>query len=203
MKRNLIIFGGRILSILFAIFLTACGSGGGGGGETNSYVPPEPNYEGYKVYMNNLTPEQVGSIVGEGPYVGGWDHVQEAFQRDNWIYIGEATTTQTFLITSSYEYIMILWERVGIKFDSFENLTSGASFGYDSTGSYAGYFYTDSNLTYDEDINNILGPPDGKFITANDGGTLLGAYIFFRIPGDFHGTTNNPEEFRVTFQNYK
>ena len=32
MKSNLRHFGGRILSILFAIFLTACGSGGGGGG---------------------------------------------------------------------------------------------------------------------------------------------------------------------------
>jgi len=36
MKSNLKIFGGRILSILFAIFLTAGGSGGGGGGGSNS-----------------------------------------------------------------------------------------------------------------------------------------------------------------------
>lgn len=35
MKSNLKTFGGRILSILFAIFLTACGSGGGGGGGGN------------------------------------------------------------------------------------------------------------------------------------------------------------------------
>jgi hypothetical protein len=33
MKSNLKIFGGRILCFLFAIFLTACGSGGGGGGD--------------------------------------------------------------------------------------------------------------------------------------------------------------------------
>jgi len=36
MKSNLRNFGGRILSILFAIFLTACGSGGGGGGGSDS-----------------------------------------------------------------------------------------------------------------------------------------------------------------------
>jgi hypothetical protein len=35
MKSNLRNFGGRILSILFAIFLTACGSGGGEGGSSN------------------------------------------------------------------------------------------------------------------------------------------------------------------------
>ncbi len=34
MKSNLKIIGGRILSILFAIFLTACGSGGGGGSDS-------------------------------------------------------------------------------------------------------------------------------------------------------------------------
>ncbi len=38
MKSNLKIIGGRILGILFAIFLTACGSGGGSGGEDGNLI---------------------------------------------------------------------------------------------------------------------------------------------------------------------
>jgi len=42
MKYNLKTIGGRILSILFVIFLTACGSGGGGGGGRKSEERGQP-----------------------------------------------------------------------------------------------------------------------------------------------------------------
>lgn len=42
MKSNLKIFGGRILSILFAIFLTACGGSGGGGSSDSGSDTPTP-----------------------------------------------------------------------------------------------------------------------------------------------------------------
>ena len=194
MRNILVLF----FTTLVAVFITGCKN------DVNTpFVPPEPNYEGYKVYMNNLTPEQVGSIVDSGRYVGGWDHVRLAFETDNWTYFGRATSTDTFVISAPYEFVMILWERVGIKFDSFENLSSGASLGYDSSGSYVGYFYTDSNLMFDDPMNLILGPPDGMFATTNSGGSLLGGYAFFAFPGGFHGTSGNPQLFRVTFQDYR
>ncbi|MBI5409356.1 MAG: hypothetical protein HZA14_08325 [Nitrospirae bacterium] len=51
MKCNLNNFGGRVLSILFAIFLTACGSGGGGGGgdPTPGGEPPTEAATTYKM----------------------------------------------------------------------------------------------------------------------------------------------------------
>jgi len=73
MKSNLKIFGGRILSILFAIFLTACGSSGGGGGGPSSgnSNPPNPSFTAADLQgtwnIHDIT-------SGDSPQWLGWAH---------------------------------------------------------------------------------------------------------------------------------
>lgn len=172
-KKNLLFVG-------LAIILAACGGGSSGGGNEG--------YEGYKVYANILDSEDYTS----GRYSGSWADIEDAFEEDDWIYIGDATDTATFTGLEGLTDIMITWTQPGIKFDAFDEPVGGASFGYDDQGEYIGLWMISNNLFCEDGYDDcILGPPDGDYAMT----TEYQGHLMFSRTGWLY---DHPDTFRVT-----
>jgi hypothetical protein len=175
-QKNLL-FVGSIL--MLALFTAACGGSGGGG--SNSY-------EGYRVYANILESADYTS----GRYSGDWSDIEDAFEEDDWIYIGEATETTTFIGLEGFTDIMITWTQQGIKFDAFDEPVGGFSLGYDDEGNTIDIWIIRNNLVCDDVYEDcLLGPPDGSCATT----TQYQGRIMFSRTGWLY---DHPDTFRVT-----
>ncbi|MBW2738280.1 MAG: hypothetical protein JRE64_05400 [Deltaproteobacteria bacterium] len=144
----------------------------------DSYIMTKPGL--YRVF---------GSNIFSGDVYGGFSDIDWG---DDWTFIGEGSSTETFTSAMYYEKILIIWDKSPtFRFDSFEDLTANTAFAVDESGSpVSSYSWSTSNLSnpykpcYTEPFY-FKGYSDGLYAVTGD---WWYGYSLFTMPSD---STNN------------
>lgn len=123
-------------------------------------------------------------------FYGPWNP-NEIDWGDDWVFLGESNTTETFPADRFYKNILILWnEDDHFRFDAIQDLTAGTALGEDENGNFYGYGWVTSDI---DPPSNFTGTPDQQY--AETRGWY--GFMLFPMPDDTTADTTG-RDLKVT-----